>query len=322
MSEAEPLVPLSRCAVFGDSWALPDYAWPIIFARMHGWKIWQFAQGGSTSESLKRQAEHAHTTELKDDPSSVLAIIHSGGNDLQVSLASGPCGFIKTSVCACTLWHPCYLAALGTLVLFGWLTGCWMTAGVFATLYVCGQMYTHYQISWERNQQYVVEQVARNILETMESVHALGITQMIVSGLPVSPAVPMLAQIAHAVPCHTGFMMNLARLFAAFSSSRIQGKIASFRRKNPNCKVVFFDEAAELHRLMSKGPEVNPGGPDAGPRRPAMSDFWIDPIHPSLNGHMWLAHQVRALWDAEHTGATQSECEEQVLKHNDPLHNL
>eukprot|EP00656_Telonema_subtile_P043633 TRINITY_DN49980_c0_g1_i1.p1 TRINITY_DN49980_c0_g1~~TRINITY_DN49980_c0_g1_i1.p1 ORF type:complete len:336 (-),score=36.44 TRINITY_DN49980_c0_g1_i1:101-1108(-) len=315
-SEGDPLVSsqIHSVAVFGDSWAAPDYSWPVVLGKLNRWNVWQFAQGGSTSDTLQAQAELAHNSPLKQQAAGVLAIIHGGGNDIQLSLGAGPFAFIRNSVCNCALWSPCFLAAFALISLYGLWSGRWAVAAILGAVYVANQMNIMYRIAYERDHQYVVERVACNILETMESIRSLGVKHIIVAGLPVSPAVPLLAQIAVAVPCPTRCMLSLARMFSGLSNSRLQVRIRAFESKHPDCTVMYFDEAAELDSLLVQAPPQSSHSehvedlPSSG--KPALQDFWVDPIHPTPRGHLWLAYRIQSLWEAKMPSLVELEQEE------------
>jgi len=282
---------ISAVAVFGDSWAVPEYSWPVMMAGRL--PVYMFAQGGSLSETLPEQLDLANTRTpiFRDSASSVLAVIHTGGNDLQSSLGQAPGVFIRRSVCHCTQWAPCYLGMAGFLMVIALLTDRWKLSMILAFFYAMSMVYVYFQMK-QHDKNYIIERVANNLGDTMEGLYALGVRHILLAGLPVSPAVPMLSQIARAVPCPTKCMTGLTHMVGSFASSRLQARLQKFSNLHPDCTVAYFDEASELDSLLQ--PPKSPSN-----MTPSLDQFWIDPIHPSLIGHLWLASRATKCWTNE-----------------------
>lgn len=280
---------VEHIAVFGDSWAAMDCSWPVILGIASRLPILQFAVGGSTSDGLAMQVgvfqEVIQDRRLETrDPGRVLAVIHTGGNDLQHAVASDLCRFIGRQICNCCLWGPCQLFLATVIVVFTLLTQHWGTSLVMCIgIALC---IAYVKMHSRRNERFVAESLSNNVCDSMEVLYTCGVRQFLVAGLPVSPAVPFLAQVAIQLPCPTRCLLGLIRCFSSFSNSRLFQGITKFKSSHEDCTVIFFDEARELNSLLSKKqPE---------PKPPSLAEFWMDPIHPSPGGHFWLAQ--RAQW--------------------------
>ena len=81
----------------------------------------------------------------------------------------------------------------------------------------------------------------------------------------------------------------------------MRDRIKRFGALRADARVIFFDEGAVLTELGERsrgGVGSGEGSRSVEVQMPQLSEFWLDGLHPTRRGHMWLAHQAWREWVA------------------------
>lgn len=300
----EPLLPAGprerrrSVLIFGDSFVLDAGCWPECWAHGSYWQVRSYAEGGCTSASLPGQvatfARNVERHPLLPDP---VAIIHIGGNDLQMVLfdpAMGP----KRTICSLLLaalqvllwclavlvtFSCCFVKrfAAGDLLLRCWMPIARCTGG------------PEYSLTSELSFQRIEEAV-----QYLYSQHQ--VRHVVIAGLPVTPGLPFMAEVFKyyfgkpgrkataarrcLARCLHGTAARCLSLWCGCGRDLHRSFCALVEKRHPGCHVLFFDEAGALERLIQSG------------QAELTSGFWEDPLHPTMHGHSLLALEFAQVW--------------------------
>jgi lysophospholipase L1-like esterase len=278
--------------IFGDSWADGPETWPQWWAAGDFPAVYAYAMGGSTSQDLVAQAAIcAQSSDERPFPEATLAIIHTGGNDLQHALCGGG------------VWGPVYAFLLAFIQTVFWclirlltvpcyLCCKWRPAGDLVNFlsrpFICMTLRNGVSAS------FTPDLMINNIDNLMEELNALhGICIFVVAGLPVTPCLPLMQHLlSQWQPLCLHTLANaVVRLWVRCGVDMQAAMCDRFQRKHPDCRVLFFDEAEAIERLVQNNLEQSIEGGNAP------GDIWQDFLHLSDHGHRLLAEEFAQLWN-------------------------
>jgi len=278
--------------VFGDSWADGPETWPQWWAAKEFPAVYAYAMGGSTSQDLIAQAALcAHNWQNNFFPESTLAIIHTGGNDLQHALGCGgvfgPVYAFLLALIQTLFWcalrlitAPCYLCCKRRWA--GELVNC------LSRPIVCMSMRNGVSAS------FTPDLMINNIHSLMEELNTFhGIRIFVVAGLPVTPCLPLMQHLLSQwqPQCIHSLANAVVRLWVRCGVDLQAAMCDMFQRTHPECRVLFFDEAEAIERLVQNNLEhATEGGSTS-------CKIWQDFLHLSDHGHRLLAEEFAQLWN-------------------------
>jgi len=279
--------------VFGDSWANGPETWPQWWAAGEFPAVHAYAMGGSTSQDLVAQAAICaqNFCENYSFPEATLAIIHTGGNDLQHALCGGgvlgPVYAFFLALVQTLVWcllrlltAPCYLCCkrrpAGELV------------NSLSRPFKCMTLRDGVSAS------FTPDLMINNIDNLMKELNAIhGIRIFVVAGLPVTPCLPLMQHLLSQWQpmCLHSLANAVVRLWVRCGVDLQAAMCDRFERKHPECRVLFFDEAEAIERLVQKDLKHSTEA-GTGP-----CEIWQDFLHLSDHGHRLLAEEFAKLWN-------------------------
>ena len=246
--------------VLGDSWVSFDHCWPCQLSNTHQLKTLIQAEGGSISAALVSQASGLVVARRRIDQHTI-AIIHSGGNDIQHQIANSLGGFLIQTVVIVVFCGPLRTRILATFsIVVGVLCAvhAW-TLAVFAVMFGMLIFVLAIQCSWGN----VVQNILRNLFATLKVMKVLGVKRFLVAGLPVSPHMPLVVHIKEWIAEHEGFfplnccsqqtrrdfIEGIVGHFIDFAKIQFELEVKKFVDAEKDCSVIYYDEAATLDSI-------------------------------------------------------------------------
>lgn len=243
-----------RMVIFGDSWArsmMRDLrTWPELLADRLDWGSINAAISGCDSSRLGMQLEMLKAMLVETGASiheDAWALIHAGGNDLLRCVSEDFLGFAATA-----------------------------TGNAFCCLSPCCCRISAFED--------VADNVETLIIRLNEE---LGIRNVILVGMPLTPATPFIGQLLDSVfarrPCLVGVAKFVLRRLNATYNRVLARRLQQFHRScdESGSHGVVLDEAAAIDACM--------GNKALGLTGSAM---WTDGIHPTQLGHEALADEM------------------------------
>jgi lysophospholipase L1-like esterase len=238
--------------IFGDSWARSPHGhlrtWPELLADQLDWACANVAIPGGDSSKLGMQLDMLQSM-LVDSGAMIhedaFALIHAGGNDLMRAISGDFLGFAGVASCNAACC----------------LSPCCCRIGVF-------------------------DEVADNVEELMIRLDEdLGIRNIIVVGLPLTPSLPFIAQLIKIFETRLclGCVANyvLRRLNSTYN--RVLAR--RFQRYHKFC-----DTSAGMTLMMDEAAAIDA----CSKNQESGAAMWNDGIHPTQAGHEALAEEMYA----------------------------